>query len=182
MTKYKFLLSALLFMGLSFPAFGAHHANAAKQTVFQESFLWFYGSETDKLVDLAEAFPEDGFEWRPAEGIRSVREAILHVATANFNIGGMLGKQIPEGMNPRAFEKSITGKTETLKVLKESIAFAKAAVAGLDEAGLNETIKFFGMEKPKMAAIILLGGHAEEHLGQLIAYARSTGVVPPWSK
>jgi uncharacterized damage-inducible protein DinB len=24
--------------------------------------------------------------------------------------------------------------------------------------------------------------HANEHMGQLIAYARMTGVVPPWSK
>jgi hypothetical protein len=29
---------------------------------------------------------------------------------------------------------------------------------------------------------ILTVGHLHEHLGQLIAYARSNNVVPPWSK
>jgi len=24
--------------------------------------------------------------------------------------------------------------------------------------------------------------HANEHMGQLLAYARMTGIVPPWSK
>ncbi len=29
---------------------------------------------------------------------------------------------------------------------------------------------------------MIVSGHAHEHLGQAIAYARSNGVVPPWSQ
>ncbi len=151
-------------------------------TTFQKTFLAHYTSETDKLVNLAEAFSEDGMNWRPAEGIRSVREAILHVAGANYGIARVLGAQIPEGINPRGFDKTVKGKADTIKVLKESIAFAKKAVKSLNEDSLNEEVKFFGMEAPRMQAAMILGGHAYEHLGQLIAYARSSGVVPPWSQ
>jgi uncharacterized damage-inducible protein DinB len=169
-------------MGLTGSTFGAAHKSGENLTTFQQVFLKSYSGETDKLVSLAEAFTEEGYKWRPAEGIRSVREAILHVASANYGIGGILGKKVPEGLNPEGFEKSITSKAETIKVLKESIAFAKAAVRALNEDSLNEQIEYFGMESPRMGAVMILGGHANEHLGQLIAYARSSGVVPPWSQ
>lgn len=151
-------------------------------TTFQKAFLAHYSAETDKLVDLAGAFSEEGYKWRPDDGIRSVREAILHVAGANYFFSGMLGKKAPEGLNPRQFDKTIKTKAEAIKVLKESIAFAKSAIRGLDEESLSEQIKLFGGEAPRMQAVMLLGGHCYEHLGQLIAYARSSGVVPPWSQ
>jgi uncharacterized damage-inducible protein DinB len=182
MNKSKFLISALLVVGLSLPSFGAHHKSSENLSLFQQVFLKSYSQETDKMVNLAEAFSDKGFEWRPAEGIRSVRETILHVASANYGLGSKLGKAMPEGVNPRSFEKSIMGKAETITVLKDSIQFAKAAVRGLNEESLAEVINLYGTDSPKMAAVQILGGHAYEHLGQLIAYARSSGVVPPWSK
>ena len=182
MIKSKLLVSALLLLGLTASAFGAGH-KPGELTTFQETFLAYYTGETNKLVDLAEAFSEDGMDWRPAEGIRSVREAILHVAGGNYGIGSRIsGAKLPEGINPRQFAKTITTKADTVQTLKDSIAFFKKAVKGMDEASLNEKINLFGGEVPRMQGVILLGGHNFEHLGQLIAYARSSGVVPPWSQ
>ena len=182
MIKSKLLVSALLIFGLAASAFAGGHKPSENMTTFQKTFLAHFEAETNKLVDLAEAFPEDGMSWRPAEGIRSVREAILHVAGGNYFLGGMLGAERPEGINPRQFEKTITTKAEAVKTLKESIAFAKKAVSQLNEDSLNEKIKMFGNEAPRMQAVMTMGGHNYEHLGQLIGYARSTGVVPPWSQ
>lgn len=183
MTTRRSLLAALLLMGFTVSTtFGAAHKAEERMTTFQKVFLKQYSGETDKMVSLAEAFSEKGFEWRPADGIRSVRETILHVASANYGLGKILGKDVPSGLNPREFERSIKGKAETIQVLKDSIEFAKEAVQGLDEESLDEEVKFFGMEAPRMSAAMILGGHAYEHLGQLIAYARSSDVVPPWSQ
>jgi uncharacterized damage-inducible protein DinB len=182
MIKSKLLVSALLLVGLTVSSFGAAHKSGENLSTFQKSWLGNFDRETGKFVDLAEAFSEDGFKWRPAEGIRSVRETILHAASANYGISAMLGKELPEGLNPRGFEKSITNREEALKVLKESIAFAKATVKSIDDESMSEQIKYFGMETPRMGAVMLMSGHNYEHLGQLIAYARSFGVVPPWSK
>lgn len=182
MTKKNLLVSALLLAGLTVSSFGAHHKDAEKLTMFQEVFLNSYGPESGKLVNLAEAFSEKGFEWRPAEGIRSVREVVLHVASANYGMASKLGKAVPEGVNPRTFEKEITSKAAAIQTLKDSIKFAKAATSGLNDASLAEVINLYGQQSPKMAAVMVMGGHTYEHLGQLIAYARSSGVVPPWSK
>ncbi len=185
MTYRNVILSALLSLGLAASSFAAHHAKGegAEPSVFTQSFLGYYGGETDKLVDLAKAFSEDGFDWRPADGIRSVRESILHVASANYFIASrFLGAEMPEGLNPRGFEDFVKGKAATIKTLETSIEFVKKAVGNVDEASLSESIKMFGRDSTKMGAVMVLGGHAYEHLGQLIAYARSSGVVPPWSQ
>lgn len=181
MKASKVLIGALLALGLIVSSFGDHHKQGEKTTMFQEVFLATYGGETDKLISLAEAFSEEGFEWRPADGIRSVRESVLHVASANYFLISKLGGEAPEGLKPRAFEKEITDRDQAIALLKQSIQVAKATVKGLSEAQLAEVVNFFGNESPKMAVVMTLNGHASEHLGQLIAYARSSGVVPPWS-
>jgi len=47
---------------------------------------------------------------------------------------------------------------------------------------LQAPVKLFGRDMTKDDAVRFLLGDQHEHLGQSIAYARSNGVVPPWSK
>ena len=164
---------ALLAIGLAFPA--------AAQSSFSNAVLSSYDAATDKIVQLADAMPEDQYDWRPSEGVRSVKEALMHVASANFFFGSMLGASVPEGINPRELESSIESKEDAVKILKQSIDFARKAVDKVDGASLDEEIDLFGSKAPRTRLIVLVAEHAHEHLGQMIAYARSTGVTPPWS-
>ena len=47
---------------------------------------------------------------------------------------------------------------------------------------LDAAIDLFGRKTTSRASWISTTTHLHEHLGQLIAYARSSNVVPPWSK
>lgn len=47
---------------------------------------------------------------------------------------------------------------------------------------LDDEVDLFGMKLNNMAIVLIIGGHANEHLGQLIAYARSNDIAPPWSR
>ena len=53
----------------------------------------------EKIVGLAEAIPEDKYTWRPGEGVRSVSEAFLHIASVNYRLPNMIGSPPPEGMD-----------------------------------------------------------------------------------
>jgi hypothetical protein len=55
-------------------------------------------------------------------------------------------------------------------------------IVGLSDSDLQTPVKLFGHDLTKQGAVMLLLGDQHEHLGQSIAYARSNGVVPPWSK
>jgi uncharacterized damage-inducible protein DinB len=68
------------------------------------------------------------------------------------------------------------------EALKTSYAKLQQTIAGLSDGDLKAPVKIFGKDMTKEGAVRYLFGDQHEHLGQSIAYARTNGVVPPWSK
>jgi uncharacterized damage-inducible protein DinB len=66
--------------------------------------------------------------------------------------------------------------------LEASYANLQKAITGLSDNDLQTPVKLFGEDMTKQGALMLILEDQHEHLGQSIAYARSNGVVPPWSK
>lgn len=135
-----------------------------------------------KLVALAEATPAEKFAWRPGEGVRSTGEVFAHVAGANYFLPTFWGVKIPEGTDPRSFEKDGGDKAKTLDTMKKSFEHARKAVADVPAADLDKAVKLFGRDSSVREANLVVATHAHEHLGQAIAYARMNGIVPPWSR
>jgi uncharacterized damage-inducible protein DinB len=135
-----------------------------------------------KLVSLAEATPAEKYSWRPGEGVRSTGEVFAHVSGANYFLPTFWGVKIPEGVDPRSFEKDGGDKAKTLETLKKSFEYARKAITGVPEADLDKAVKLFGRDSNVREATLVVATHAHEHLGQAIAYARMNGIVPPWSR
>lgn len=134
-----------------------------------------------QVVQLAEAFPEEKYDWRPAEGISSVGEALLHVAGANYFLGSKLGFAPPEDVDIMGLSK-ITGKENIIAALKKSNEFVLKNITKVEDGTLDEEVDFGFMKSNKLGGLLAIMEHNGEHKGQLIAYARTNGVVPPWSK
>jgi hypothetical protein len=47
---------------------------------------------------------------------------------------------------------------------------------------LGAAVDLFGQKSTARALWLSTATHVHEHLGQLIAYARSNKITPPWSK
>ncbi|MDH3710887.1 MAG: DinB family protein [Cyclobacteriaceae bacterium] len=154
-----------------------------EESTVQKEFMGVMGYNSGQIVSLAEEIPAELYDWRPAEGVRSVGEAILHTASANYFFGTMLGATIPEGIDPMSMEKSITGKENVIAALKESYAFIMEVGKNLPSENFLDEVTFpTGDKFNKRTCMMIIIAHAWEHTGQLIAYARSNNVVPPWSK
>lgn len=137
----------------------------------------------DRISQLAEAIPEDKYDWSPEEGVRSVSGIIAHVISANYFFGSKMGAMIPEGVNPQTVEQDYTTKEELTAALKKSTDFVVNAVNGVSNDALADKVEFpFPGEYTTMTAILIAQGHCNEHLGQLIAYGRMNGITPPWSQ
>jgi len=143
--------------------------------------LMFIAGAEDKLNQLAEAIPESKYTWRPMEGVRSPAEVFMHVAAANYGIPSFWGVKPPEGFDFQTYEKSRTKKADIQKALEASFVHVKNALAAASDADLEKATEFFGMKTNVRGGYMLLLSHAHEHLGQMIAYARMNGVVPPWT-
>ena len=144
------------------------------------SFKRDFEFSTGRLLQLAEAIPADKFSWRPTDEVRTVSEVFIHVATANFFIASALGVEMPEDFSNDA-EKTITKKDDVIATLKKSIEHVMKAAEKKAGADLEEKMQLFGGERSVRDTFMIFSGHAHEHLGQGIAYARMAGVVPPWS-
>jgi uncharacterized damage-inducible protein DinB len=156
-------------------------AQDAPPSIKAEILFWIADAE-EKLGALAEATPADKYGWRPADGVRSAGEVFMHVAAANYGLPTFWGVAAPEGFAFPTYEKSLTAKADIQKALADSFAHMKKSLEAADEAALAKQIELFGMKSSVRGAYLLLLSHAHEHLGQAIAYSRSNGIVPPWSK
>jgi uncharacterized damage-inducible protein DinB len=134
-----------------------------------------------KLIALAEATPAEKFAWRPAEGVRSTGEVFAHVSGGNYFLPTFWGAKVPEGVDPRGFEKVGNDKAKTIENLKKSYDYVRQAAQALPTADLDRAIKMFGRDAVVREVLMALATHSHEHLGQSIAYARMNKITPPWS-
>ncbi|MFN2400137.1 MAG: DinB family protein [Gemmatimonadaceae bacterium] len=142
-----------------------------------------------KMIDLAKAIPADKYDWRPAAGVRSIGEVLLHISADNYLLPAILGTAAEASTGIKgddyktavAFENRKMNRDAIIAELEKSFVHLKKSLAGTQDAKLGEKVSMFGQTFTVQQTWILATTHAHEHLGQMIAYARSNGVKPPWS-
>ena len=135
-----------------------------------------------QLVALAEAIPAEKFAWRPAPGVRSTSEVFMHAALSNFYLLSITGPKMPDDLKSSDMEKTVTAKPEVISWLKRSLDAVKTARVGLKAADFERKVKFMNRDATVEGIYLRIIVHANEHMGQLVAYARMNGITPPWSE
>ncbi|HSA54650.1 MAG TPA: DinB family protein [Gemmatimonadaceae bacterium] len=141
-----------------------------------------------KMMGLANAIPAEKYDWRPT-GARSIAEVLKHVAADNYLLPAALGHAPDTATGIRgddyntavAFEKREMSRDAILAELQKSFAFVKASLENAQPASLGNQVSLFGQTFTGQQVWIIAATHLHEHLGQMIAYARSNGIAPPWS-
>lgn len=182
MLKLKFQL--IVFTAILMASVGL-----AEQPIFIREFLGQMDYVESKLTQLAEAMPEDSYNWRPTEGVRSVGEVYIHTAFGNYLwitlAGGKVSEEVgfvPDPSKIHEWDTQTTDKKKIIEIMKNSFSAIKDFAKELTEDDMEKEVEFFG-NKTSLRNFLVSGiGHLHEHLGQSIAYARMNGVTPPWSK
>ena len=134
-----------------------------------------------KFVDLANAVPADKLTWHPSEDSRSFAEVFLHVSGERYGILSMGGATPPADFNGKTFEKSTSDKARIVEELNKSWDFAQKTINGMSNADFAKLLPKLGPQANAGDVVYILVADAHEHLGQLVAYARENGIVPPWT-
>jgi uncharacterized damage-inducible protein DinB len=79
-------------------------------------------------------------------------------------------------------EKSVTSKAEVINWLKRSLDAVKQAHSAVMPQDLQRKVHIYDRDATVDGMYLRIIVHANEHMGQLVAYARMSGVTPPWSK
>lgn len=133
---------------------------------------------SNQLIALAEATPAEKFAWRPAPGVRSTSEVYMHIVMANFWLLSVTGPKMPADLKQNA-EKTVTSKAEVIAWLKRSLEAVKEAHLAVKPEDLSRKVKVDGRDATVDGMYLRIIIHDNEHMGQLIAYARMTGVTRP---
>lgn len=174
-TIFTFLGITLLASAAAVPA------SAQMTTGIRGDLIASLDDAASKFEQLAQAIPQEKYSWRPGEGVRSVSEVLVHVAGGNLMLPSFAGYE-PMMKYDRGMEKSVTDKAQIIEMLKGSFDELRGAIRNLPDADLDKSATMFGQETTYRNVYLTTVMHAHEHLGQLIAYARTNGIVPPWSR
>jgi len=172
----RIMVFLLLLLGL-----GAHTllAQSAPEGLWQ-GYDGEWRHVSSQLIALAEATPEGKFAWRPAPGVRSTSEVYMHIVMANFYLMSVTGPKMPVDLK-EGMDKSVTSKAEVISWLKRSLDAVKQAHLALTPKDFGRKVHIMDRDATVDGMYLRIIVHANEHMGQLVAYARMTGVVPPWS-
>ena len=143
-----------------------------------------------QIVDVAEAMPEDKFNFTPEslnipgsdyKGVRSFAGQLKHVAASNWFIWSPLtGEKPPEGLNDGNGPENLKTKAEIIQFLKDSFALGHRAAATLTPENMLQNP---GKSKSTRLRLATFGvAHAYDHYGQMVEYLRMNGIVPPASR
>jgi hypothetical protein len=142
-----------------------------------------------ELVPAVEAMPEDKFAFAPTggefKGVRTFGMQAKHVAAVNYIVGAaILGEKPPVELGGENGPDSVKSKTDIVKFLKDSYAYAHKAVATINEGNAVAPIKnpFGEGTATRLGMGTVFAWHGFDHYGQMVVYLRSNGIVPPASR
>ena len=144
----------------------------------QAGFASDAGTLSGKFAGLARVMAGK-YDWRPGQGMRSAGDVFNLIVRENGLLAGVLSGAPGQGA---AKPTPVTDPEQMQEALRTSYTNLQNVIGGLSDADLKTPVKLFGKDMTKQGAIMYLLSDQHEHLGQSIAYARSNGIVPPWSK
>jgi len=169
----KYLLTAFLLLLT---------AHSFCQGQFQKESAGSLTYVSGEVMQLAKAIPAEKYSYSPQQGVRSVAEVCAHIISANYFFASKLGAKLPADVKMETLEKDLKEKDAIEKELKRSYDLMIEAIKNTPDGVLANKVEFpFPGEFTSMSAILISLGHSNEHLGQLIAYARVNGITPPWN-
>lgn len=170
--KYFITIFALLFS-----------IHCFSQGQFQKESVGSLTFVSGHVMKLAAAIPAANYSYTPQQGVRTVAEVCAHIVSANYFFASKLGAKIPSDVKMETIEKDLKAKDVIEKELKRSYDIILEAIKNTPDASLSTKIEFpFPGDYTAMSTILIALGHSNEHLGQLIAYARMNKITPPWSE
>lgn len=126
----------------------------------------------NRLITMAEDWPESKYTYRPNDKVRTFQQVLLHIAGSNYGlVNALSGKKIGNEDNDPKVDMFKT-KAQTVEFLKKSVADGAALIQQEGDAGVLKRLQgWVGYTE-----------HMGEHYGLLVAYYRNNGVVPPESR
>jgi hypothetical protein len=186
MRRIHVLLLLSSFLLVFAPPASAQNAATGASFGPSEEVLKSWNSIGHRLIEMAEDFPEDKYDFKPKPEVRTFAEQLLHAAGVNFMlINAVKGAPPPAGPDPEnPSRQTYKTKADVVAFVKKSFDDGAALIKEKGDAGVSQIVKF-PFNDWKVTANFAWNSavsHSSEHYGQLVVYYRLNGLVPPASR
>ncbi|HSI78726.1 MAG TPA: DinB family protein [Lunatimonas sp.] len=155
------------------------HASFSQDDPFLRDFLERWESSKTYMVAVAEAMPEDAYEFKPVEEEMTFAEQLMHIAVVvewhTFSrFGGLDTPFRSDDYRPDGLPKD-----DLIAVLTQEFDKAADYIKTFDADRLEETNTYAQFTRTRRQFLLLLADHVTHHRGQLLVYLRLKGINPP---
>ncbi len=164
-------------MRLLFLLFSMSFVSAAfAQDVFIKEFEKKWKNAAEYTIEMAEAMPEEFYDFKPAEDSRTFEDQLLHMMS---NMVWLSSSYLSNSTFSGDLKKEDYTKEEIVALLKEATNFSAQVVSNMVAGDLEHEVDFFAGPMTKRQILVLMNDHLTHHRGQIIVYLRIKGIKPP---
>lgn len=102
----------------------------------------------DKFVSLAEAFPDETWDWRPMEGVRSVKDVMVLIVVEGHVFPGMWGADPPmgaaSGVGDETARVAAMSKADIIREMERSLDYMVEATRCMTATDRTADASWFG--------------------------------------
>jgi hypothetical protein len=139
----------------------------------------------NKLIAMAQDFPEDKYDYRLQKDERTFALNLLHAAALDYVViravaGSNVGPDFGPGDNPT--RDAFKTKADVVKFVQQAVADGADVIRQQGDAGLDRTTPWGKRLHHNSDLWTFAIEHSAEHYGQLVVYYRANNLVPPDSR
>ena len=132
------------------------------------------------ITATAELVPEDLYDFRPSEDVRTLGQILAHIAFGNYQICSVAAGQ--DNPNSENLEETRTSKAAIQETLADAFAYCEGIYENMNDTTGAEMVPFLGGQDFARSAVLAFNStHNYEHYGNLVTYMRINGITPPTS-
>jgi uncharacterized damage-inducible protein DinB len=153
-----------------------------------EETLQAWNDIGNKLVAMAEDFPEDKYDFKLQKDQRTFAQNLLHIAAVDYDLmrsasGSNIGPEFGKNKHNPSQDVYKT-KADVVKLIQQAVADGAKLIEQQGDAGLDKTTKLPWANKLVHNSYTWNYAieHSAEHYGQLVVYYRANNLVPPDSR
>ena len=150
-----------------------------------EAVLESWNEIGQKLIAMAEDFPEDKFSYKPQAESRTFIANMVHASASMYFFTDTAAGKKPRPSSYASDPKdvSVTTRAELVAFVKKCVEDGAAEIKAKGDKGLMEEVNDGGPRLDRLSDLAYgLIAHSNEHYGQLVVYYRINGLVPPESR
>lgn len=145
-------------------------------STFKSAWFEKWDNSKDYLIGIAEAMPEEFYNFKPTKRQMTFKEQLLHI---KGNMDWLSNTYFSKADLKQDSSELPMTKAETITLIKNAFEGAYKLVEAAPRESFSETVEFFAGPKSKIQILNLLQDHVTHHRGQLIVYLNLKNIEPP---